>query len=59
MVTLVLSGFTGFKLLGNDPGIIAKTKLSLLSTRLSFIMTTSNLKLVCPAGMTTLYGPDT
>ena len=58
IVTVALIGFI-LIILGNDPGVIARLKVSLLSTVLSFIMEMLNSTSVSPARILTVYSPET
>ena len=56
MVMLVLSGLM-LILSGSEVELIISVKFSSLSTVTSSIMETSKRAWVCPAGITTVYGP--
>ena len=58
MVMIVLLGLLVVILLGSEAEFIVRRKFSVFSTVTSFIMETSKCAWVCPAGITTLYGPE-
>ena len=58
MVMIALFGLLMLILFDSEIELIIKMKFSLLSTVLSSIMETSKCAWVCPAGITTLYGPE-
>ena len=45
-------------LLSNDDEIIARAKLLFFSNISLSVIITSNIRLVCPAGNVTVYGPE-
>ena len=59
MVTTVLPGLAKLILFGNKLEFIVRSMFSSFSRVLSFTMAILNVTLVSPAGIPTLYGPET
>lgn len=59
IVTIVWLGSPTITLLGSEDGFIARPKFLFFSNALSSVIEMLNETIVCPAGIVTLYGPET